>query len=219
MRNGSDDEDEEITNPFITDQDGNKAGIATVTSNVNIGTTGQGFQSTDFKLGAQKDTADQGASPHQFYASAEQIQPSSSPIEPYRSPEQLPVRPKTKTGRMEPVDAPSRGSSLASNDAKGEGSAPIFIEGRPEMAFAVTGETQNILVMDDKRDESKPSVPSGHSGASLISAPSGQLSQRDYQMQSSRSQNTRDQKPIVISTFVPHRAIPSSPFLADQDNE
>lgn len=52
MRSGSEDEDEDITNPFITDKDGNNGGIATVTSTVNIGTTGQGFQSSDFKLGS-----------------------------------------------------------------------------------------------------------------------------------------------------------------------
>ena len=81
---------------------------------------------------------------------------------------------------------PSRRSSLASHEVKLE-SPPIFIEGSQEVAFEVTGETQNILVMDDKRDESKPSVPSGQSGQSLISAPSGQMSHRDYPMQSSRS--------------------------------
>ena len=174
MRSASDDDDDDITNPFITDQDGNKGSIATVTSNVAIGTTGQGFQSSDFKLGTQKQAStEQGISPHQFYASAEQIPPSASPIEPVGSPSEPQRRPKTKVGRLDAVDVPARKSSLASNEGKLESSPPIFIEGSQEVAFEVTGETQNILVMDDKRDESKPSVPSGQSGQSLVSAPSG----------------------------------------------
>lgn len=81
-------------------------------------------------------------------------------------------RPKTKTGRADAAGPPARASLFANKEEKAETSPPIFVEGSQEGAFEVTGETQNILVMDDKRDESKPSVPSGQSGQSLVSAPS-----------------------------------------------
>lgn len=56
---------------------------------------------------------------------------------------------------------------------------PMFTEGSHEGTYEVKGGTQNILVMDDRRDESKPSVPSGQSGYSMISGPSGQTTGRE----------------------------------------
>lgn len=128
----------------------------------------------------EKKPEEQGVSPFQFYAPREQMQAPASPIEPQANPTDNQARPKTKMGRnVPPADVVARAPSPDQKMEQMPVSPPIFVEGSHDGAFEVTGETQNILIMDDRRDESKPSVPSGQSGQSVISAPSGQTTNRD----------------------------------------